>query len=40
MLGNGDKTKAMLITTYQKESKLPKKNSQFFQQHTTEECEF
>ncbi len=23
--GNGDKTKAMLITTYQKESKLPKK---------------
>ncbi len=30
MVGNGDKTKAMLITTYQKESKLPKKELTIF----------
>ncbi len=30
MVGNGDKTKAMLITTYQKESNLPKKEPTIF----------
>ncbi len=30
MVGNGDKRKAILITIYQKESKLPKKELTFF----------
>ncbi len=34
MVGNGDKTKAMLITTYQKESKLPKKEFTIFFNNT------
>ncbi len=34
MVGNGDKTKAMLITTYQKESKLPKKELTIFFNNT------
>ncbi len=34
MVGNGDKTKAMLITTYQKESNSLKKNSLFFFNNT------
>ena len=33
MVGNSDKTKAMLITTYQKEAKLPKKELTIFFQH-------
>ncbi len=41
MVGNGDKTKAMLITTYQKESTFTKiELTIFVQQHTTAECEF
>ena len=34
MVGNGDKTKAMLITTYQKESKFPKKELTIFFNNT------
>ncbi len=34
MVGNGYKTKAMLITNYQKESKLPKKNLTIFFNNT------
>ncbi len=34
MVGNGDKTKAMLITTYEKESKLHKKEFTIFFNNT------
>ncbi len=34
MVGNGGKTKAMLITTYQQESKLPKKELTIFFNNT------